>query len=293
MTAAECLTCDRPSPSGFLCTKCVAVLRGSLEAVPFYMPALREAVARQVQFGPQAGGAHGRPLVFNVDASNLLAELTSYLTGVAGAVADRLGEPVRYLTAVVSARYLLSRVDRLNTFRGIGELHDVLGGHVANVVKLVDVPVQPVYLGVCGATSCADDVPSGPCDAVLWASPTETTTRCKVCGATHSVETRKVEISDRVWVHLQDRVMTATDAADALIAAGLISGDPAKVVDKIRKLARPTPSPIPGAEPAPARLVPRLYRTVLGHARPAYRVGDVLELLTKTSRKTKTGAEHA
>lgn len=287
MTAPACVCCGKPTSTGFLCRDGQASLRAHLRAVPAYVEALRESVARQVRFGGQTGGGGTEaPLPFNVDASEALHDLTSFLSRVAGQVADRLSEPVRHPTASAAAGYLLTRVATLNTYRGVGALYVELVDQVAAVVKVIDCPTDPTYLGVCDAITASLD----RCTAILWASGDEHVADCRQCGAAHLVESRKAALAEQVRVGLDDRVMTATDAAEALIANGVVSGTSAALVDKIRKLARPTASVVEGGQERPARLVARyeLPPRPGQRARPHYRVGDVIDLLTKTSRKTKS-----
>jgi hypothetical protein len=115
---------------------------------------------------------------------------------------------------------------------------------------VVDRPIGRLYVGPCG-----DEGDEGRCGADLYASPLKPEVKCRECGATHEVEKRRQVLRDEVRMLLG----TATEIARLL---PWILDAPVKEAT-IRKWASRG----------------KLEAFVMaGAKRPAYRIGDVIDL---------------
>ncbi len=279
-----CPHCTVTLTRGYLCTDGRTEVTAMLQRFGSLLDDLEAVRNRQVRFTtPGRRGSNGRPLPLNLDAAELIRTLDRIARTFSTALWDWryptpfTPTPIRDTSTWQRARWIAAMAPV--EWPLIGDLWDELHESVPDAVKITEAPPVKVYLGQCSPD--ADQ----PCTTVLWAEPgtghDDNVTTCPRCGAQHDVATRQAAISDRVAGSLADRVMTATNAAEALVAAGLVAGPPDKVAARVRRLASPRKNHTDDGH-QPAALQPRLTLTEPGQRpRPGYRVGDVLALLTK------------
>jgi hypothetical protein len=94
------------------------------------------------------------------------------------------------------------------------------------LARLIDRPVDRWYAGKCSA---ADE--NGSCPTGLYADTDRGTVTCRTCDTTHDVAKRR----DFLLSEAKDYLVTATEAAGALLAWTDYDGSETKLVDRIRK----------------------------------------------------------
>lgn len=78
--------------------------------------------------------------------------------------------------------------------------------------RAVDLPVDGLYAGPCGAPVAVDGVGVQVCTRRIWARPEEAAVRCKACGTTHVVADRQ----EHMLRAAEDLLMPAKDIASSL-----------------------------------------------------------------------------
>lgn len=132
------------------------------------------------------------------------------------------------------------------------------------LVRMIDRPADRWYAGKC---SVADD--NGECVAELYATVDRGWIDCPGCGIRHDVgERREVLLREA-----QDILVTATEAAGALLAWTEYDGSEAKLVDRIRKWRDRE------------RLSTRGTIEIGGKDRTLYRLGDVQALMIEAAQQ--------
>lgn len=291
--SVTCVCCERPVSAGFLCRDGVRKLESHLRSVPALVEALEEAVTRQVRFAPAAGGSGEVPLAFNSSASDALTTLRVYLEGWAGRLADRVADPVRWPGASQSAAFIVSHRGLWQRWDDVGAFYEGFAEVRAAAWVAVDRPPEPVYLGRCNVlvfVGAGPDQQLVSCPEILWAYDDNPIATCKRCESAHVRADREADISDRVRAGMVDRIMTATDAAEVLIAERLASGDVDKLADRIRKWGALRPPRVGFGPPARGALIARAELQAPGkRSRPGYRLGDVIDLLAAAeARRAQT-----
>ena len=178
-------------------------------------------------------------------------------------------------TIIDMSRWLLCRVDGLMLLDIGSEAVEEITNAVAECRRVIDRPADRLYLG-----SCTE------CGAQMWAKSGRAQAECGRCGSVYSVAALREGLEVEAMDGLMDRLHTASEAAMILCAFGLAPAgvDEVRLADKIRKWAKPTP--VGRSTVRPARL------QVKGHVkradqrtRPAYRLGDIRDLLAQSKRK--------
>lgn len=136
------------------------------------------------------------------------------------------------------------------------------------LTRFVDRPADKWYAGRCGVTVSSEEGEETYCPAELYASEDRAVIDCPACDIRHDVaERREVLLKEAKHV-----LVTATEAASALIAWTDYGGSADKLVDRIRKWR------------GSGRLEDCGNVTVGGKERSLYRLGDVQGLLIEAAQ---------
>jgi hypothetical protein len=278
----EC-ACGRPAGDGAICRRCLDNLEHDLAEMPWLVTELDIAIAKQSRFVSSAGkvtmkGGHA-PLIVNLDAADARAKLVSVL-----ALWGKILGCRSPLVPDRAATYMLSQLERIRVHPSAAELVDEIGSARATALYVIDRPPERRYLGECGATyKTGVGEEEVTCTETLWGKHGDALVKCRACGAEWVLESRIERIKEQALTGLEDRVMTATQAAQTIVAYGIgREKNPVKLRDRIRKWAT-TPllkSPMDLSTPGQRR-------------RPGYRLGDVLELVERTDTLRGNRAESA
>lgn len=264
MTTQTCDTgCGRPATTG-LCRDCTRTLRTTLNGIAGHgttiglADELDTAISRQTALTDTRIGIRtpttDRPLPYDHTAAAVATDLTDTLTAWASdliTLNPNDTPPPERPRAI--ARWLAHRADRLATHPHAGQLHDEITHAARRGWQAVDRAAALVYLG-----RCAADTTHGPCPADLYTKPTAATATCPDCRTQWDTTERRHWLLSLV----DDQLATATEISRALptlINAPITAAMIRNYADRGRIARRP-----PDA-----------------HGRPRYRIGDVLDALTR------------
>lgn len=283
--------CDQPADDGFICGDTLRELEQYLAETPWLIDELNNALSKQTKFGAQGGkistsGPSGReaklegvavqPLIINPDASDALAALTATLLLWQADIADSLGTPVRYPRPSQAAGWLMSNLRNIRTFIAAGDMYDEIRSAHKHGRNIIDRPSEKLYLGECGGV--VEDV---VCTEPLWGSDRDQIAQCKACGAEWDQPTRLVQIRETAATGLNDRIMTATEAARVLAAYNLTTAEPARMADRIRKWAEQPKDP----KKQPKLMKKMDLRLPGARLRPGYKFGDIIDLVNNNKTR--------
>lgn len=122
------------------------------------------------------------------------------------------------------------------------------------------------YVGRCSADPDDDN---GPCEAELYARQDAATVKCQACGTRHDVAARREFMLDQA----KDYLVTATEAAGALIEWTGYGGSQQGLADRIRKWRDR------------GRLEVADVTSLSGRDRHLYRLGDIQDLLIEHAQR--------
>ncbi|PRX90844.1 hypothetical protein [Allonocardiopsis opalescens] len=276
--------CYRRVRDATVCTPCIAELRRALGRVPELAAELDTAVTRGDRMGGGSGGRRSAeaPLVFNAGASEVGWVLRNALVTWVRVLANAYGEdqpprrPPRYgpvcrrcahascaeirrggaglpednLPAM--AGWLSARAERVRLHEAGGECVDEVLAALAEVLPVLDLPVERAYVGPCAS-----------CGADLYTRPGAPTATCRDCGHAHDADARLGLLHRWADAHLG----TAAEVAGAVSRMGRpVTAELLRKWVQRGKLAQYPPDPRDDRR------------------RPRYRVGDVIGLLPETER---------
>lgn len=133
------------------------------------------------------------------------------------------------------------------------------------LVRLINRPADRWYAGKCSAT----DETGNYCPTELYATVDRGTVTCPSCDTRHDVAERR----DFLLAEAKDYLVTATEAAGALLAWTDYDGTETKLIDRIRKWRDRE------------KLEVRDVTSLQGRDRHLYRLGDVQELLVEHAQR--------
>lgn len=136
--------------------------------------------------------------------------------------------------------------------------------------KFVDRPPDRWYAGKCSARD--EDDGDAICEAELYATVETGHIDCRTCGTRHDVAARR----DFLLEEAKGYLVTATEAASALMAWTDYDGSEGKLVDRIRKWRDGE------------KLEVQDVRSLHGRDRHLYRLGDIQDLLVKAAQNAQT-----
>lgn len=288
MTSRTCesIMCDKPSGDGILCRDCLKILERVLAEVPWLLRELDIAEAKESKFSPSGdkvttiGGSMPMPIdISAVDARRNLAErLALWASDLSRS--KRVTALAAFAPTHASA-WLMRHLERIRVFDAAGDLLEEICAARATAVYVIDRPAERRYLGECGATFPIPELDgemSEPCTETLWGRQGDTLAHCKSCGAEWLMEPRLERIQSEALTGMNDRIMTATQAAETLVAFGIATDTTATSLrDRITKWAERKQLTKRIDLPLPAE-----------RSRPGYRLGDIIALVLEAAeRKAK------
>ena len=302
-------TCGKPTAGAPLCERCTRTLEYALVNVMVFLPDLETVAARQTRYGDGTAtkGSIGKEQPLPVDmrfvsadkagpppGARLRTDVTRTLQGAAIRMM-RTQQPIpgpvcRGLCLHVSCavirkasyptlgdvpsvvRYLARRRVQLADWapRFLTELLDL----ERRLVRMVDRPADRWYAGKCSAQLTGEQAEErGPlCPVDLYARAEDGQLHCPYCGAIHDIAARR----DFLLEEAKHVLVTATDAAGALIAWTDYVGTESKLVDRIRKWRDR------------GRLEVQDVIDLRGKDRHLYRLGDVQDLLVGDAQNAQS-----
>lgn len=284
----EGLTCDKPSGDGIICRACLRMLEKVLAEVPWLLHELDVAEAKESKFAANGDkvttiGGH-LPMPIDVSAVDARVNLHDKLALWASDLSrSRKVGAIGALSSTSASAWLMRHLEAVRVFEAAGDLLEELCSARATAVYVIDRPAERRYLGECGFSWLPEGhmVPTDPCTEPLWGRNGDTEAHCKVCGAEWLMEPRLERIQAQAMENMPDRIMTATQAAETLVAYGVADDVTAVVLtDRIRKWADRS------------QLHKRIDLPTPGQrSRPGYRLGDIITLVTAAAERKRELAE--
>lgn len=302
--------CGKPTSGAFLCDRCIKTFEVAIANVSAYHADLETLRTKQTRYGGVATrGSVGKERPLGVDMrfvrySDARKRGGDQVPGIegAGSEADHdtrntvhawartimeeqpelVGPYCRNLCLHVSCAAVFRRRHPRDTVQSMCAYllrqmrfitrerwaEDMLGEFLnleTRLKRLVDRPADRWYAGKCSALT--DD--GEECDAELYALAEQGQIVCRKCDEKHDVATRR----EFLLREAQDILVTATEAAGALLAWTDYDGSEEKLVDRIRKWDERE------------KLDPRGHVNVNGRDRALYRLGDVQTLMIQHARR--------
>lgn len=218
----ECVTCGRPTNTGYLCQTCTDGLAKDLGDLPSLDADLRTTYARLSRIGRNVGGRSDvRPLPWDERAADARTALKAALVAIVRDLHDGAeGWPADNVASLVG--WLLSRLDRIRRSEAAdetrAEVHDLLVRGNA----ICSGPPLSIFAG-----PCQHDVEDQPCGAELYvdASWDERTERhrpldrpilCPRCGGVTEAKAQR----EYLLASINDMLVGAALAAKLLTSFG-------------------------------------------------------------------------
>lgn len=295
MTEMAC-ACGRPTAGAFVCDQCCMTLAISLANVQAYYEDLTTVETKTTRYGNGAatkGGigkeqpirVDGRFLDITGDGTQVRWDVWNSVTTWCRIVMEgspRVNGPACYRSCLhttcaairrtawprSTVRSMLAYFDR--QFRWVirnewaPEFLDEMLDNERRLRKLVDRPADRWYAGKCSDT----DDSGNTCATELYAIAGSTIVACPTCGFEHDVHKRR----DFLLAEARAYLVTATEAAQALISWTDYDGTETKLVDRIRKWRDRDQLEIADVT------------SLSGRDRHLYRLGDVQDLLVKAAQ---------
>jgi hypothetical protein len=287
--------CGKPTRDhAVLCDSCVAKLRRWLRTVPLLNRQLQLTISRQTASGGRVGSRSAtKPLPWNDHASDAYTRLRIVIDTWTRQLNSEIGpgqpQPIHgydpglgYTRPAVmptemgtQSQWLQARVNHIRLRPYAAGLWQSVKLATSDGWRAVDRPADKIFAGLCGAkvgvgAHVEDNVvmvylDHGKCQAELYAKPGASKVECPRCGHIVSVSERRTQLLAEV----QDVLWPTRGIADAL--AGFLQ-------------MTITPSAIRGM----AHRGEITQRGTRPDGSALYRVGDVLEVLTRrVERKSK------
>lgn len=281
-TICAVIMCGKPAGDGIICRGCLGKLEKMLAEVPWLIDQLDLAITKQVRFVASGGKVsvkgQSAPLMLNLQASDLRADLAIKLASWTSDMArSKSITAVAVHNPTLAAAWLLRHLEDVRVFIAAGDLVEEISAARAAAMYVVDRPAEKRYLGECGFEFDRDGEKIR-CTETLWGFDRDSETVCRTCGAEWSTGERIVAIRDRAVTGMNDRIMTAGQAAETMVAYGIGTEDNAtKLRDRIRKWAEQPKNPLKRP-----MLVKRLDLPIPGQrSRPGYRLGDIIDIVNR------------
>lgn len=297
MSETTCGACERPTAGAWLCDRCCKTLAIALVNIQAYYEDLDTVAAKATRYGSGAAtmGSIGKEQPLPADArfltvtgdgtqvrwdvwNSVVTWCRIVMEESPRVIGPTCGPTCLHTTCAAirrttwprnTVRSMLAYFDR--QFRWIvrnewaPEFLDEMLDNERRMRKLVDRPADRWYAGKC---SIGDD--EDHCTAELYALAGAATITCPVCEYVHDVAARR----DFLLAEARAYLVTATEAARALISWTDYDGTETKLVDRIRKWRDRD------------QLEVADVTSLNGRDRHLYRLGDVQDLLV-------TAAQHA
>lgn len=163
--------CGSETTNGYVCRVCQGRLRADLRRIAELWPETEVALTRQTATGSGGGGGSGKggikstPLPFDANASEVRWDIeNAVMTWVRDIAGDQVPEGVHDVPT--AALWLSHNVQKIaGVPQGPEALNELTGAH-RRIMRLVDRPESPVYLGM---HDCGSDI---------WAKGWQSMKRC-------------------------------------------------------------------------------------------------------------------
>lgn len=296
MSETTCGSCGRPTAGANLCVKCQQTLAIGLANIAAYYEDLSTVAAKQTRYGSGqlTRGTPGKEQPLPIDArfADVIGDGTEVRWGVWNSVvtwcrilmeeSPELAGPTCHLDCLHrSCATVRRRRWPRNTVRSMvayfdrqfrtavqaewaAEFYDEMLFNENRLRKLIDRPVDRWYAGKCSVGD--DDV---HCKSELYAVAGAKTIACPGCGFEHDVAYRR----EVLLKEAEQTLVTATEAAQALMSWTDYDGTETKLVDRIGKWRDRD------------KLEVRDVTSLNGRDRHLYLLGDIIDLLTKAARR--------
>lgn len=282
-------TCGKPTSGAWLCDDCNHTFRWALVNVAAHYDDLGNVERKQVRYGSngQTKGSIGKaqPLVVDMrfagikEPGNQLkydvwATVVAWCRAVmedqpqnhgprcltcihvSCATIKRRAWPTNHITSMVN--YLARQFSHITSQQWATDMLDEFLDLERRLTRMVNRPADKWYAGRCGV---GDE--HGTCETELYATADRGTIGCPGCGIEHDVAERR----DFLLKEAKAYLVTATEAAAALLAWTDYDGSETKLIDRIRKWRDRE------------RLEVADVTSLQGRDRHLYRLGDIQDLL--------------
>ena len=298
MSETTCDHCGIPTAGARLCERCNKTLAVALVNVAAYYDDLPTIAAKQARYGSQMAtrGSVGKeqPLptdgrFLSVNGTGTQVRYDTWATVVAWARVLMEEQPEVHGPACRECLHLsCAQVRRRrwprNTIRSMVAYFDRQWRYIAasewaaefldqmldcenRMRRLVDRPADRWYAGKCSAT----DETGNTCPTELYAEAGKRTVTCRTCDTEHDVGARR----EFLLREAKEYLVTATEAAQALLSWTDYDGTETKLVDRIRKWRDRE------------HLEVADVTSLNGRDRHLYRLGDIQDLLVKSAQDTQ------
>lgn len=180
---------------------------------------------------------------------------------VSCAAIKRRARPRNTITSMVG--YLARQFGYITSQRWAADMYDEFLDMERRLTRMVNRPPDRWYAGRCGVSDLLLDGSTATCETELYATAEKGTITCRGCGILHDVGERR----DFLLKEAKDYLVTATEAAAALLAWTDYGGTETKLMDRIRKWRDRE------------KLDVADVTSLSGRDRHLYRLGDIQELL--------------
>lgn len=282
--------CGRPTAGAWLCDRCQQTLAIALVNVAAYYDDLNTVRTKATRYGGLATrGSIGKTQPLPVDGRfvdvtgggtqvryDVWASVVAWCRVVMEAQPEMCGPVCERACLHVSCAAIRRRRWPRNTIRSMvayfdrqfrwivreqwaPDFLDEMLDNEKRMRRIVDRPAERWYAGKCSATDESGNV----CTAEIYASAESGSVTCHACDTMHDIASRRDFLLDEAKAYL----VTATEAAGALLAWTDYDGSEAKLVDRIRKWRDRD------------KLEVADVTSLHGRDRHLYRLGDVQALL--------------
>lgn len=289
MTEQTC-QCGRPTAGAWLCPRCIETLEISIVNVSAHhgdLNTLRRKQTRYTDGHGKGGIGKSQPLPVDLrftdrtgDGSRLDDETRNTVSTWCRTVMEE--QPRKFgpycATACVHAScaelwrkryprdtvsdmcsYLMRQLRFITQERWADEILDEFTDLETRLARMVDRPADRWYAGKCSAQHDAGNGKTVICEAELYAKADKGHVDCRVCGERHDIKTRRELLLNEA----REVLVTATEAAGALLAWTDYDGSMQKLIDRITKWRER------------GLLSSRGHAMVKGQDRDLYRLGDI------------------
>lgn len=217
--SGKCPVCECEQAESLLCHNDTSRLERELGDVAAIVGELDITLSKQARIGVAgAPGLARERTPINVGAmmaadnlGNVLTTWARDLSGDRWSAASYPGEGTRW-----AAWSLLRHIPEIRRHPVVTDLVDEITDAIKQARQIIDRPADKQYLGQCLVPTPDEEGRDVTCLEDVYASPTASHARCKVCGMTHDVSERRKALLDKA----EDRLFTVVEAAQIIGSYG-------------------------------------------------------------------------